>query len=240
MQKSIRIGENRTGIATSPIDSKAQVELAERQPVEASNGAALAIVRGSIEEADPVGTMPPPASAKGAAKSLAKKLTGRRPEMLINKLGERLAYERGGARLYDALILKCSTAPVASELSLEQLRRFRQQEAQHFALLQRTIEDLGADPTAQTPDADVSGVAAMGLQKVISDPRTSVAQCLEAMLVAELTDNAAWELLITLTRAYGLDEAAESFNLALRQEKQHLHSIREWYEQEVNREAGLP
>lgn len=239
MQKTIHMGENRTGIATSPIDSRAQIELAERQPVEAVNGAALAIERSSIEEADPVGTIPPPVSAKGAAKSLAKKLTGRRPEMLINKLGERLAYERSGSRLYDALIVKCSTAPVASDLSIEQLRSFRQQEAQHFDLLKLTIETLGADPTAQTPDADVSGVAAMGLQKVISDPRTSVAQCLEAMLIAELTDNAAWELLITLARGYGLDEAAESFNLALRQEEQHLRSIREWYEQEVNREAGL-
>ena len=61
------------------------------------------------------------------------------------------------------------------------------------------IQSLGGDPTAQTPAADVTGVEGMGLMQVLTDPKTTVAQALHAILVAEMTDNAAWEELIELT-----------------------------------------
>jgi hypothetical protein len=40
---------------------------------------------------------------------------------------------------------------------------------------------------------------AMGLMQVLTDPKTSVAQALHAILVAEMPDNVAWEELIELT-----------------------------------------
>src|SRR5690606_21457866 len=127
-----------------------------------------------------VGSVPIPATPKGMLKSAMEKMVGRHPETLINKLGERLAFERSGVRIYESFIEKCESATNdgkdVSPVPLERLWEFRNQEAQHFRLLKQSIESLGADPTAQTPDADVIGVSSMGLMKAIMDPRTSISQ----------------------------------------------------------------
>ena len=65
--------------------------------------------------------------------------------------------------------------------------------------------------TAQTPCADVSATASMGIVQVLTDPRTTLAQCLNALLTAELTDNAGWELLIDLAEELGHSDMADEF-----------------------------
>ena len=40
------------------------------------------------------------------------------------------------------------------------LQSFREQEAQHFELVASALVDLGGDPTAQTPCADLVGIGA--------------------------------------------------------------------------------
>ncbi len=93
------------------------------------------------------------------------------------------------------------------------------------------MESIGADPTAQTPDADVSALAALGIQKVMTEPRTSLSQCLQALLTTEMTDNGAWELLVDLCEEMGLDETAAKFRHALSQEDNHLEHIKSWVRQ---------
>ena len=95
------------------------------------------------------------------------------------------------------------------------------------------MKSIGADPTAQTPDADITAVSSMGIQKVISDPRTSLSQCLSALFSAELTDNAGWELLIKVAEELGMEEITADFVKPLQQEQIHLQQIREWYEYAV-------
>ena len=68
-----------------------------------------------------------------------------------------------------------------------------------------------ADPTAMTPCANTAGVASMGIMQVITDPRTTVPQCLSAILTAELADNAGWELLIQLANEMGQDDMVAQF-----------------------------
>ena len=65
-----------------------------------------------------------------------------------------------------------------------------QQTHNYFQLVCEAIEQLGGDPTAMTPCADLVGVQSMGLWQSVSDPRTTLAQCLNTMLVAELADHA--------------------------------------------------
>ena len=72
------------------------------------------------------------------------------------------------------------------------------------------MERLGGDPTAQTPCADVTAVASAGLLQAVRDPRTSVTQSLQALLTAELVDNASWELLYTLAREHGFEDVVEA------------------------------
>src|SRR5688500_19515573 len=108
MQESIdatRLGANRTGMQSSPVLSKEMLDNTELQIPESMDPQPLAETRAEyIREADPLGSVPPPATVKGMAKSGLKMMTGNRPQAFVDKLAERLAYERGGTRLYDAEI----------------------------------------------------------------------------------------------------------------------------------------
>lgn len=244
MDKSVHMGTNRTGIAMSPVQGKVMTSgAAAATPTGGSEAELHEIGKEYIRDATGVGTVPLPGTLRGALKALKDKLGGQHTEALLNKMGERLAYERSGVRLYECFIAKCEAAGADGLLpeafDLDMARQFCIEEAQHFALLRDVMEELGADPTAQTPDADVAAVASLGLMKVIQDPRTSVAQSLEALLSVELTDNAAWELLVRLAREMTMEAIADRFHQAEEQEDRHLATVRKWYEAAVLDEAGL-
>jgi rubrerythrin len=169
------------------------------------------------KDADPVGTIPEPVPPGIGA-------------MLMDKLGERLAFERAGTRLYDALMVKCATSGIVPG---KEVKHIRDEEAMHFALVGAAIQSLGGDPTAQTPSADVAGVEGAGLMQVLNDPKTTLAQALHAILVAEMTDNAAWDELIELTSQAGNDELVARFSKAREHEKEHLEKVHEWYRDAV-------
>jgi len=105
-------------------------------------------------------------------------------------------------------------------------------------MLWDAIRELGADPTAQTPEADINGVASLGLAQIVGDPRTSIAQSIHAIHLAELADHDGWELLIQLTREMGHREMAERFEQALREESKHLEAIRQVLQRTTLAEAG--
>ena len=241
MKRPTESGLNRTGIDMSPEDAHALIQGVE-EILNTSPGdeRTLAAYRArDLREADPIGSVPIPGTVKGFAKTGLQKLMGNQPEVLLDKLAGRLAFERTGTRLYDALLGKCSIRQDEAErLSLEQLLKFRNDEARHFAMLWEAIQELGADPTAQTPEADVNGVASLGLVQVVSDPRTTIAQCLHAIHVAELTDHDGWELLIQLAREMGQTDMAEKFQTALLEETQHLEAIRQVLQRSTLAEAG--
>jgi rubrerythrin len=241
MNRVMATGSNKTGLDMSPEDSKLLIEGAESAlPSSDGNEMTLASYREpEILAADPVGSVPPPGTLTGVAKTGMQKLLGNQPEVLLDKLAGRLAFERTGTRLYDAMLAKCSVRrDEVDGISVEQFLRFRNEEANHFALLWEAMRELGADPTAQTPEADVNGVASMGLLQIITDPRTSVAQCIHAIHIAELTDRDGWDLLIKLAREMGQTGMAENFTGALADEEQHLETIRQLMEQTVLTEAG--
>lgn len=232
MEKSATpMGVNKTGVHMSPANVERMMK--DMPQTNGGDGAGIAAVRTSyIAEADPVGTVPVPGTVKGAAKVAVKKLAGKSPEVLLDKLGERLAFERGGVRLYEALLTKYQATPdKLPGMTVEQLAHFRDEEAKHFKWVVDALEALGADPSAQTPGADLTGVESMGLMQVLDDPRTTIAQSLHALLVAELADQAGWELLIKVAQDLGQDQLVPNFQQALEEEAQHLHHVRRWVEQ---------
>ena len=79
----------------------------------------------------------------------------------------------------------------------------------------------------------------MGLMQVLTDPRSSMAHCLQAMLTAELTDNAGWELLIKLADNLGYDDMKTEFESALADEENHLVNVRTWLSESVLESAEV-
>jgi rubrerythrin len=236
MKEETQMGLNRTGVQMSPFDaSELQKAVEAAGPEPAADGAALADLRKSfITNSDPIGSVPVPATVRGAVSTVTAKLTGDRPEVLLDKLGERLAFERTGTRLYDALITKFDAMQTGTpSMTRDDLMKIRNDEARHFSLLADAIEALGGDPTAQTPCADVAGVEAMGLMQVVTDPRTTLAQSLHAVLVAEMTDNNGWDHLIALAEDNGQIAMVSDFDAARNEERSHLQSVDRWLQEAV-------
>lgn len=224
------MGMNRTGIDMSPIHSKEMIDGAELGPITPGTAEALAAVRQEyIASAEPVGSAPLPGTVKGAVQTAVDMVRGRAPALFIDKLGERLAFERTGTRLYEGLLGKLSVdgswdgGPTGADL-----QQIRDQELAHFELVRGAMEEIGADPTAVTPAADVVGVEAMGLAQVIADPRTTLAQSIHAIFTAELADHESWAMLTDLARALGKEEMAAQFERALEHEAEHVARVRGW------------
>lgn len=240
MKESINFGMNKTGIQMSPRLTAAMLEGREefQAPALDVSMSAARLKEESITESHPLGTVPLPGTAKGAFKAGLDKIRNARPEVLIDKLGERLAFERGGVRLYEALIVKCEA--IMPDQSFDLLYDFREEEAQHFRMIWSVMESLGADPTAQTPCADASGVAAFGLLQVLNDPRTTVAQCVQAILIAERADNDGWELLIRLAEEGGLRDEVVKFTEAKVTEENHVSHMKHWLERLLLANESVP
>ncbi len=205
---------NQSGMQTAPDAGEAMLENTKLTKPRKGDERDLAKIRLEYaKDAGPVGTIPEPVPPGIAA-------------MLMDKLGERLAFERAGTRLYDALMVKCASSGI---VAAKEVKHIRDEEAMHFALVGAAIQSLGGDPTAQTPSADVAGVEGMGLMQVLNDPKTTVAQALHAILVAEMTDNAAWEELIELTSQAGNDDLVARFTKARDNELEHLEKVQGWY-----------
>mgnify|MGYP003289211412 CR=1 FL=1 len=218
---------NRTGMQTSPELAEELIEGASSATPSSDGGAQeIAESRGEyIAEGFPIGSMPMmPASEEGEAHEDEAGMA-----VFLDKLSERLAFERTGVRLYEALLNKCQTlGESAPGPTLEDIEHIGREELDHFLLINNAITEIGGDPTVQSPSADVVGVASMGLVQVLTDPRSSLAQCLQAMLTAELTDNDGWQLLIKLAENLGYDDLKVEFETALENEAEHLVNVRNW------------
>lgn len=222
-----KMSGNRTGMQTSPELAEELVEgTMNASPTSDGDAETIAEYRGDyISEGYPIGSMPEMAASDEAE---ADEETASMA-VLLDKLGERLAFERTGTRLYEALLNKCQMlGETTPGPTLERIEHFGREELEHFLLINDTIAGLGGDPTMQTPSADVAGVASMGIMQVMTDPRTSMTQCLQVLLTAELTDNAGWELLIELADNLGYDEMKTEFERALAEEEEHLQTVRSW------------
>jgi ferritin-like metal-binding protein YciE len=209
--EATEIGRNRTGLQASPQLSKEMNDVVQPVAAETADASPLNEVRLLyIREADPLGSI---------------------PQAFIDKLAERLAYERSGTRLYDAVIAKFMAHEGELEsASLQDVIEIRDEEASHAALIRTCIEQLAADPTAQTPSADLVGVATAGFLQAAADPRTTLAQTLQVALAAELVDVASWEMLISMAEHMGQNAMAERFRTALDRETQHVAKVRGWYQ----------
>jgi len=233
---------NKTGVNTAPDQSRAMMEAPSLFPPSAPGDELqiLAVREQYLAEGEPIGSIPLPLPPKGVRESGKSQIGAQHPLVFVDKLGERLAFERTGTRLYQAFLGKIMAEGAPQRLiSVEMVQQALEEEARHFMLIHQAIVRLGGDPTAVTPSADVIGVASMGLLQVVSDPRTTVDQCLCAMLTAELVDNDSWPLLIRLAESLGHREMATEFSVAMQNEERHLANVRNWVTALTMAQAGI-
>jgi hypothetical protein len=241
-EKTEHMGMNKTGVQMSPLNTKRMLEEDDRiltrgQPGDETQMAELR--QSYIRESNGYGSIPVPATLKGMASSALDMMKGERPQILIDKMAERLAMERTATRLYDALLTKLAVVNEGTvSITAADVASIRGDEARHALLLADAIASIGADPTAMTPSADNVGVEAMGLVQVLSDPRSSLAQSLHALLTAELSDGVGWETLIALAHEMGHRDMVDGFSDALLQERKHQAMIQSWYEEALGLDAS--
>jgi len=229
-------GFNRTGAQTSPLALRSMQSYADEQaalPLPADGAArGIAAVRlAHAREAGEVGSVPMPGAITAAFTVVAAHLEGDAPELLVDKLGERLAWARSSVRLYQALMDKmaalAATAP-AQPLQAAELRPLRDEALEHMHIAASALDSLGADSSALTPSAAISALVTNGVMQVLTDPRTTLHQCLEAILTVELADESSWELLMRLAETAGQEELLRHFHRAFRHDHAHVQKLKHW------------
>lgn len=218
---------NRTGVAMTPMQAQAQMELAKATPPSSLGGADLLLdtrMR-AADEGGPLGNLPPPLSDRGAD-MIAKKGVG----VLLDMLGERLAVERTAVRLGDALLDKhAAYGSWDGGPGRTDLQQFRGETLEHFLLVRHILDEMGADSTALTPSAALHGMIGLGFTSVLTDPRTDLLQCVECILVAELASCDRWEALVDLAVAVGEEAFVPEISRVLEQKQEQLHRLRLWH-----------
>ncbi|MBA3542001.1 MAG: ferritin-like domain-containing protein [Deltaproteobacteria bacterium] len=214
-----RPGDNHTGLGPHP-ELLAEMLEGVHEFGPTSGGGPDAIAHHRIRVAhrsQPVATMPPATDVP----------LERLP--ILDKLGARLAFERMGTRLYDALISKLDAyGTFPGGPTRENLVEIRDQEHRHMMLALEVISALGGDPTAVTPCANLQATASKGIADVLMDPRTNLVECLDAIIVAELTDVESWTQLASVM--VGLDDGRflAGIRAAEQTEHAHLEKVRSW------------
>lgn len=153
---------------------------------------------------------------------------GQEPTQLIDKLGERIAYEKIVIHLYEKLLEKHQSSSQEDLPPYELLKQFHREEVDHYRLLSDVMEMLGGDPRKTTPSGKIENIAENGWLKILNDPDSTFDQCLHIVHLAELGDNDSWELLVELAELSDLKEIAEEFKNCLAQEEGHLLNVRNW------------
>jgi len=182
-----------------------------------------------LRDREPIGTIPRPSSLGDAARQAVDARKGSRPLVLLDKLGERLAFERTGTRLYETLLAKhARNGGFEGGPSRADLESICAEELEHVRTLVGFVDQLGGDPTVATPSADLAAAASMGIVQVVTDPRTSFDESLEAIRIAELVDHDCWKNLVELAREAGQNELCRFAQRAEDEEGRHLANVRRW------------
>ena len=156
-----------------------------------------------------------------------EKLASKNPEKVVDLLCERLAFERAGVKLYDAMIakLQLSNEPEVHR-TLRAMHEHRNHEKEHEEWLEAQIRALGGDAHSVTDMARLATIESRGIEDIVLDGDNAPVPLFHALLAAELADNAGWDLLVALADECGDRSAKREFKKRLHEEEEHLVFVR--------------
>ena len=144
------------------------------------------------------------------------------PEKVIELLSERLAYERSGIKLYDAILKKVRRSRHTQLKKLvKELESHRDQEVEHAEWCEENIRMLGGDPDEKTERTLLVETEAQGIEQIVFGD-APLSQMFHALNMAELGDNAGWAQLVGIAEQCGDEEARAEFQERLEHEEEHL------------------
>jgi bacterioferritin (cytochrome b1) len=156
-----------------------------------------------------------------------EKMAQKNKTKLLDLLSERLCFERSGVKLYDKVIerMKQSQDPTFTKM-LDRMQEHRDEEKEHEEWLEECIRDLGGDDKTITEKAKLVQEMSAGIEQVVmSDPE--LPHLFQALLAAELVDNAGWDLLVELADEAGDRTTLKEFEKRLHEEEEHLVLMRD-------------
>jgi len=156
-----------------------------------------------------------------------KKLAAKNLGRVLDLLNERLAFERAGVKLYDKVLsrMRNSGDPRVAAL-YGRFEQNRDEEKEHEEWLEEQIRALGGDPHSPSEKSILAKAEAEGIEHVVMrDP--NLLHDFHALLTAELSDNAGWELLVELASEFVDRDAKGEFKKRLHEEEKHLLAVRE-------------
>ena len=164
-----------------------------------------------------------------------ERLASENREKLIDLLKERFTFECTGVKLYDKVLQRLTVTPellnglrVAEYRSLsEKLRSIRDEEQEHAEWLAGQIELLGGNPRRKGDASYFVTREAAGIEDVILHTESPIPQLFHALLAAELSDTAGWDLLMMLADEAGDYRARAEFERRFQEEERHLQTIRQ-------------
>ncbi len=155
-----------------------------------------------------------------------QKLSSRNRGRLFDLLSERLAFEVESVALYDCVLSALRDREEAPLVALaDTMLDHRDQEREHIAWLEGQIGALGGTPQEQ--DAKPELREGHLFRRVRLDADAPLAHHFNALLDAELHNNAGWELLAQLADVVGDEDAYWQFSRRLDEEKAHLEFMRQ-------------
>ncbi|RKG81780.1 hypothetical protein [Corallococcus terminator] len=156
-------------------------------------------------------------------------LKGGSPALFIDRLCERLAFERTSSRLYAGLLIKThALGTYDGGPTPERLLELHNQELEHLGQVRDGLLRLGAPPSLRTPSGDVADSQCRGLIQAIDAPGATLMDALRVTLVSELINNAGWAMLVDLASELGPPELEQAFREVLLVESGHLAEVTLW------------
>src|SRR4051794_22011839 len=103
---------NLTGSKLHPDMTKDMAEATQEFPPSSSGDESriIAVRAQYMAAVEPIGSIPLPLSPKGVVETVKGTVKGQQPLIFTDRLGERLAFERSGVRLYEAFLGKVMNA----------------------------------------------------------------------------------------------------------------------------------
>lgn len=155
-------------------------------------------------------------------------------DIYIQKLADRLAFERGETRLVSLAINRLERAKSAvPSRAISVLQINQSHDETHAELVRKILLSLKPEALDSWRLFDGVNRAYRGFFDVLVSPHSDFLRIFQILYFAKLASNGEWEVLIDLTRKFNGAEASRPFKEALAQERQHLTEIKQIYYQLV-------